>query len=53
LRRYILDNKLAKEDQLKDIENDIKSIMNDAVEFSQTSPEPYISELYTDILIDN
>jgi pyruvate dehydrogenase E1 component alpha subunit len=35
----------------KKIEADIKVIVTDAAEFSQTSPEPDVSELWTDILV--
>jgi pyruvate dehydrogenase E1 component alpha subunit len=53
VRAYILENKIATEDALKTIEADIKIIINDTVEFAQTSPEPDESELYTDVLIEN
>lgn len=39
------------EDDLKKIDKDIKDIVNKSVEFSDASPEPDASELYTDILI--
>ena len=38
------------ENQIKPIEDKIKVIVAEAVEFSKTSPEPDPSELYTDIL---
>ena len=38
------------EDQVKAIENEIKTIVLEAVEFAKASPEPDPSELYTDIL---
>jgi len=34
---------------LKNIEKEVKSIVTDAAKFSQESPEPAVSELYTDI----
>jgi pyruvate dehydrogenase E1 component alpha subunit len=37
------------EDAVKAIDNEIKAIVLEAVEFAQTSPEPDPSELYTDI----
>jgi pyruvate dehydrogenase E1 component alpha subunit len=38
------------EDQIKKIDNDIKAVVLEAVEFAKSSPEPDISELYTDVL---
>jgi pyruvate dehydrogenase E1 component alpha subunit len=37
------------DDSIKAIDNDVKSIVLEAVEFAQTSPEPDPSELYTDV----
>jgi pyruvate dehydrogenase E1 component alpha subunit len=42
----------ADEAALKDIDREIKDIVTDAAEFSQSSPEPDPSELYTDVLIE-
>lgn len=53
VRQLILDNKIVSEDDLKVIDKDIKEIMVETVEFAQTSPEPDVSELYTDVLIEN
>jgi pyruvate dehydrogenase E1 component alpha subunit len=39
----------ATEDDLKAIDKDIKATVNDAAEFAKNSPEPELSELYTDI----
>jgi pyruvate dehydrogenase E1 component alpha subunit len=52
LRELMLKEGIATEDSLKVIERGIKDIVNDAVEFSQTSPEPDPAELWTDILVD-
>ncbi|MFT8345693.1 pyruvate dehydrogenase (acetyl-transferring) E1 component subunit alpha [Gluconobacter oxydans] len=41
-----------KESVFKDIETDVKAIVADATEFAQTSPEPDVSELWTDILVE-
>jgi pyruvate dehydrogenase E1 component alpha subunit len=38
------------QDQLKKIEDEVKAVVLEAVEFSKTSPEPDPSELYTDVL---
>ncbi|MBW8880449.1 MAG: pyruvate dehydrogenase (acetyl-transferring) E1 component subunit alpha [Asticcacaulis sp.] len=37
------------EDEIKAIDNDVKAIVLEAVEFAQTSPEPDPSELYTEV----
>ena len=49
LRTVILDNKLADEDAIKDIDKDVKAMVNDAAKFAQESPEPAEAELWTDI----
>ena len=49
----ILLNKMGVEDKaLKDIDMKIKSKIADAAKFAQDSPEPSVSELYTDITIN-
>jgi len=42
----------ATEDELKAIDKEIKDIVNEAAEFSKESPEPDVSELWTDIYVD-
>ena len=42
----------ATEDELKAIDKDIKAIVNESAEFAKTSPEPDLSELWTDIYAD-
>jgi pyruvate dehydrogenase E1 component alpha subunit len=39
----------ATDDDLKAIDKEIKAVVNDAAEFSRESPEPDLSELWTDI----
>ena len=50
VRKRMLDNKLANEDELKQIDKDVRAIVNEAAEFAQNTPEPDESELYTDIV---
>ncbi|NDF12533.1 MAG: pyruvate dehydrogenase (acetyl-transferring) E1 component subunit alpha [Proteobacteria bacterium] len=50
LRNFILEKKFAKEDALKKIDEQIKKQIEEVVEFAKNSPEPDVSELYTDIL---
>lgn len=52
LRAKILDEKIAKEDEIKTIDNQIKEQVNEIVEFSKNSPEPDESELMTEIYVD-
>ena len=40
------------EDEIKTIDNEVKAIVLEAVEFAQTSPEPDPSELYTDVYLE-
>ena len=51
-RQYILDANAADEDALKKIDADVKAVVSEAAEYAQQSPEPDLSELYTDILVE-
>jgi pyruvate dehydrogenase E1 component alpha subunit len=50
VRKVMLDAKFATEEELKDIDKEIRAVVNHAAEFAQTSPEPEPSELWTDIV---
>ncbi len=50
VRKLLLDGKFTSEDQLKEIDKEIRAVVNHAAEFAQTSPEPDPSELWTDII---
>lgn len=52
VRQYVLDAKATDEEGLKKIDSDVKTLVSRASEYAQESPEPDISELYTDILIE-
>jgi pyruvate dehydrogenase E1 component alpha subunit len=39
------------EDDLKDVDKDVRQIVSAAADFAETSPEPELSELYTDVLV--
>jgi pyruvate dehydrogenase E1 component alpha subunit len=52
LRKKLLDGGVVTEDQLKEIDRDVKAVVSQAADFAQSSPEPDASELYTDILIE-
>lgn len=49
VRDLLIGGGLASEDDLKSIDRDIKAIVNDSAEFAKESPEPDVSELWTDI----
>jgi pyruvate dehydrogenase E1 component alpha subunit len=46
LANYLIDKNLATEAELKDIERKIQNVIDDAVKFAESSPEPDPSELY-------
>jgi len=52
VRQMLIDNGHASEDELKSIDGDVKAIVAEAAEFAQQSPEPDLSELYTDVLVE-
>jgi pyruvate dehydrogenase E1 component alpha subunit len=49
VRAMLLQGKHATEEDLKAIDKEIKDIVNEAAEFAKESPEPALSELWTDI----
>ena len=40
------------ETKIKTVDDKVKTIVADAAEFAQTSPEPDVKELWTDILVE-
>jgi pyruvate dehydrogenase E1 component alpha subunit len=50
LRATLIENKYATEDELKELDKEIRGIVNHAAEFAQTSPEPDPAELWTEIV---
>lgn len=49
-KSYMMKTLKIPEDKMKTIDDEVKAVVLEAVEFSKTSPEPDPSELYTDIL---
>jgi pyruvate dehydrogenase E1 component alpha subunit len=49
VRELLITGKHATDEDLKAIDREIKEIVNEAAEFSKESPEPDVSELWTDI----
>ncbi|MBP6689422.1 MAG: pyruvate dehydrogenase (acetyl-transferring) E1 component subunit alpha [Hyphomonadaceae bacterium] len=52
VKKLIIDAGYASEDELKNIDREIRSIVTDSATFAQKSPEPDPSELMTDIYIE-
>jgi len=52
VNHLLVEGKLATEDQLKAVDQEIRKIIADAAEFAQASPEPDPAELYTDVLVE-
>ena len=52
LKEKLLADGLIDEAGLKEIDREVKVIVTEAAEFSQSSPEPDPSELWTDVLIE-
>ena len=49
VRALLLTGKHATEDKLKEIDKEIKDVVNASADFSRESPEPALEELWTDI----
>jgi pyruvate dehydrogenase E1 component alpha subunit len=49
VRDLLVQGKHATEDELKSIDKEIKAVVNESAQFAQNSPEPDLSELWTDI----
>ncbi len=52
LRDWMVGEKIVDEDQLKQIDKDVKAQIAEAAEFAKQSPEPDPSELYTHVTIE-
>jgi pyruvate dehydrogenase E1 component alpha subunit len=50
--KLLLEKAGVTEAELKPIEDEVKAIVAEAVEFAKESPEPDVSELYTDIYLE-
>ncbi len=51
VRDRLIEAKHSDDEALKEIDKELKAIINDAAEFAQSSPEPEASELYTDVYV--
>lgn len=52
LKKYLVENKLANEQDLKAIEKKIDELVEDAVEFADASPHPPRSQLLENVFAD-
>lgn len=52
-KAYLLEQNLADEEELKEIERKVQDVINDAVQFAESSPEPDPSELYRYIFAED
>jgi pyruvate dehydrogenase E1 component alpha subunit len=50
VRARLLSKSWAKEDELKQIDAEVREIVNEAAEFATHDPEPDVAELWTDVL---
>jgi pyruvate dehydrogenase E1 component alpha subunit len=50
--RHRLEALDVEEKVFKSIDDEVKGIIQDAADFAQSSPEPDVSELYTDVLLE-
>ncbi|MGA0539247.1 pyruvate dehydrogenase (acetyl-transferring) E1 component subunit alpha [Neotabrizicola sp. VNH66] len=51
VRDLLLQGGLASDEDLKAIDKEIKALVNESAEFAKESPEPALSELWTDITV--
>ena len=51
VRERLLEKKWASEDELKEIDKEVRDIVADSADFAQSNPEPDASELWTDITL--
>lgn len=49
VRDLLVSGNHASEDELKTVDKEIKAVVNESAQFAQDSPEPDLSELWTDI----
>lgn len=52
IKKMLID-KGVEEENIKEIDKEIKSIVNESATFAQESPEPPLEDLWTDILVEN
>lgn len=53
MKKYILDKKIAKKDEIEEIENKVEDVVLEAVEFADETPFPEPEALYEDMFADD
>jgi pyruvate dehydrogenase E1 component alpha subunit len=53
IRAVIIENKLATEEELEAIDQKVKGIVAESVQFAEESDFPDASEAYTDVYVEN
>ncbi len=51
-RKYLVENKIASKDELDLMDQDVEVETEDAVQYAESSPEPGLEELFTDIYVE-
>ena len=51
VKKYLIEAGIG-EDEIKSIDQDIRKTVSEAADFAETSPEPDMAELYTDVLVE-
>jgi pyruvate dehydrogenase E1 component alpha subunit len=51
VKKYLIEAGVS-EDEIKIIDQDIRKTVAEAADFAETSPEPDLPELYTDVLVE-
>jgi pyruvate dehydrogenase E1 component alpha subunit len=52
VRRRLLDQWKLTEDELKAVDGKVRELVNEAAEFATHDPEPDVSQLWTDVLLE-
>ena len=50
VKAILLDKKMLTEAELKALDKDAKAVVGEAAAYAQNSPEPELSELFTDVM---
>jgi pyruvate dehydrogenase E1 component alpha subunit len=53
LKDWMIAEQIASEEQLKEMDKEVKKQIADAAEFAKESPEPDPAELWTDVLVED
>lgn len=51
-RKYLIDNEISDENELNDVDKKAQEIVEEAVKFAESSPEPAAEELYKHIYVE-